>query len=91
MDNSMRQNGSKVTSKINKNHISRMPHPPHSQDINPCDFWLFGMLKQVLRDREFSSNDEIEDFTANNVQSTFRDWIPGLTWVVENDGEYINE
>jgi histone-lysine N-methyltransferase SETMAR len=99
MDNSTCHNGSKVTSKIKKNHIYRMMHPPYSSDISPCGFWLFGMLKQILRDREVSSNDEIEDaiaqvwndLTFDDVQSMFRDWIPRLVWVAENDGEYISE
>jgi histone-lysine N-methyltransferase SETMAR len=43
MDNSISHNASKVTLKIEKKHISRMPHPPYSPDINPCDLWLFGM------------------------------------------------
>jgi hypothetical protein len=101
MDNSMCYNGSKVPSKIKKNRISRMPHPhpSHSPDISPCDFWLFGILKQILRDREFSSIDEIEDAIAqtwndlvfDDVQSVFRDWVRRLTWVAENDREYISE
>jgi hypothetical protein len=43
MDNSVCQNGWKVTSKIKKKHISRMLHTSYSPDISPCDFWLFGM------------------------------------------------
>jgi hypothetical protein len=57
------------------------------------------MLKQILKDREFSSSDEIEDvmtqvwngLTFDNVQSVFRDWTRRLAWVAENDGDYINE
>jgi hypothetical protein len=57
------------------------------------------MLKQILRDRGFSSSDEIEDaiaqawndLTFDKVQSVFRDWIRRLAWVAENDGEYISE
>jgi hypothetical protein len=41
------------------------------------------MLNHILRDREFSSSDEIEDaiaqtwndLTLDDVQSEFRDWI----------------
>jgi hypothetical protein len=76
-----------------------MPHQPYSPDISPCGFWLFGMLKQILRDREFSSSDEIEDviaqiwnyLTFDGVHSVFRDWIWRFVWVAENDGEYVNE
>jgi hypothetical protein len=76
-----------------------MLHPLYSPDISPCDFWFFGMLKWILRGREFSSSDEIEDAIAQgwndlsfeDVQSVFQDWIRRLVWVAENDGEYIRE
>jgi hypothetical protein len=60
---------------------------------------LFETLKQILRNRKFSSSDELEDviaqvwnaFTFNDVQTVFRDWIRRLAWVAENDGEYMNK
>jgi hypothetical protein len=86
MDNSMCHNGSKVVSKCDKHHIARLPHPPYSPDLNPCDFWLFGMLKGILKDREFYLHDEIEgaittawnDLTFNEVQSAFHNWMNRL-------------
>jgi hypothetical protein len=76
-----------------------MPHPPYSPEIIPYNFWFFLMLKQILRNREFSSSDEIEetiawvwnDITFADVQSVFRDWIRRLAWVAESDGEYTSE
>jgi hypothetical protein len=99
MDNSMCYDGSKVTSKIKKSHLSRMPHPLYSPYISLCDFWFFGMLKQILREREFSSSDEIEDAVAqvwnglpfDDVQSVFWNWIRRRAWVAESDGEYVSE
>jgi hypothetical protein len=99
MDNSMCQNGAKITSEFQKHHLARMPHPPDSPDINPCDFRLFGMLKGILKDREFVSSEEIEvaiadlwnDLTSDDVQSVFRHWMSRFTWVIENGGEYIPE
>jgi hypothetical protein len=96
MNNAMCHRGSKAISKIQKNHISRMPRPPYSPDISLCYLWLFGMLKQILRDREFFSSDEIKDaiaqlrndLTFDDVQSVFQDWTRRLAWVAENDGEY---
>jgi hypothetical protein len=61
MDNSMGHNGSKVVSKFDKHQIARLPHPPYSPDLSPCNFWLFGILKGILKDRQFHSHDEIEE------------------------------
>jgi histone-lysine N-methyltransferase SETMAR len=77
MDNSMCRNGQKIVSKFDKHHIARLPHPPYSPDLNPCDFWVFGMLKGILKDREFHLHDEIEeaitmawnDLTFDEVES----------------------
>jgi histone-lysine N-methyltransferase SETMAR len=99
MDNSICHNGSKVVSKFDKHHIARLPHPPYSPDLSPCDFWLFGMLKGILNGRGFHSYDEIEeaftmawnDLTFDEVQSAFHNWMNRLRWVIENGGEYITE
>jgi hypothetical protein len=46
MDNSMCHNGRKVTDEFDNRKLQRVVHPPYSPDLSPCDFWLFGMLKQ---------------------------------------------
>jgi hypothetical protein len=99
MDTSMWHTGAKITSEFQKHHLARMPHPPYSPDISPCDFWLFGMLKGILKDRELVSSEEIEvanpdvwnSLTSDDVQSVFRHWMSRLTWVIENGGEDIPE
>jgi transposase len=58
MDNSMchnGHNGRKVTDELEVLRLNRVPHPPYSPDLSPCDFWLFGMLKQ---ERELSTEFE---------------------------------
>jgi transposase len=55
MDNSMCHDGVKVTAKLEKKPIARAPHPPYSPDLSPCDFWLFGILKQKMMKRVFRS------------------------------------
>jgi transposase len=99
MDNSTCRNGSKVASKFEQHHIFRLPHPPYSPDINPCDFWHFGVLKGIMKDRKFHSHEDIKeaisvawnDLTFEDVQSIFYDWMRRLAWVIEHDGEYIHE
>jgi hypothetical protein len=56
-DNSACHNESKVASKFEQHHIFRLPHSP---DTSPCDFWLFGLLKGIIKDREFHSHEEIK-------------------------------
>jgi hypothetical protein len=99
MDNSMGNNGSQVVSKFAKHHIARLPDPPYSPDLSPCDFRLFGTLKRILKDRLLHSHDETEkattiawnDLTFDEVQSVFYNWMNRLRWVIENGGEYITE
>jgi hypothetical protein len=99
MDDSMGHNGSQVVSKFDKHHISRLPHPPYSPDLIPCEFWLFEMLKGILKDPESRSHDEIEgaitmawnDLTFDEVQSVIHSWMNRLRWVIKNGGEYITE
>jgi transposase len=59
MDNSMCYNGAKITEKLEKRRIARAPHPPYSPDLSPCDFWLFGILKQKMKGRVFQSEEQI--------------------------------
>jgi hypothetical protein len=55
IDNSMCHNGAKIIEKLEKRHIARAPHPPYSPDLRSCDFWLFGILKQNMKERVFQS------------------------------------
>jgi hypothetical protein len=41
--------GPKMASKFEKHHVPQFGHPPYSPDISPCDFWLFKMLRKVLK------------------------------------------
>jgi hypothetical protein len=99
MNKSMGHTGSKAVSKFDKYHIAPLPHPLYSADLSPCDFWFFGVLKGILKDREFHSHDEIEeaitiawnDRTFDEVQSVFHNWMNRLRWVIENGIEYIVE
>jgi hypothetical protein len=45
-------NGRKVTDAISKAKLECLPRP-YSLDLNPCDFWLFRMLKHNMRDQPF--------------------------------------
>jgi hypothetical protein len=96
MDNSMCHNGDKISEKLSKRSIERAPYPLDSPDISSCDFWLFGMLKRKMKDREFQTQQAIlsavakmwNDLTLGEVQRVFQEWMERLTWFIGNNGEY---
>jgi histone-lysine N-methyltransferase SETMAR len=61
IDNSMYHNDRKVTDELEVLKLDRVPHPPYSPDLTLCDFWLFDMLKQTIKDRVFQTIEEILD------------------------------
>jgi hypothetical protein len=60
--------------------------PPHSPDLNPCDFWLFGVLKNGMKKRLFGDVDEVKEFVCNfwsegtlgKVYLVFHEWMRQL-------------
>jgi transposase len=96
MDNSTCHNGAKITEKLEKRHLARAPHPPYSPDLSPCDFWLFGILKQKMKERVFQSDAQIltaiteswNELTFEDIQRVFQNWMERLIWMIANSGEY---
>jgi transposase len=96
VDNSICHNGAKITEELEKRHIARAPHPPYSPYLSPCDFWLFGILEQKMKKRVFQSEEQIlaaiteswNEFTFEDIQRVFQNWMERLIWVIANSGEY---
>jgi hypothetical protein len=61
MDPAIYHDESQVASKFEQHHVSGFPQPPYSPDISLCDFCLFGLLKGIIKDREFHSHEVIEE------------------------------
>jgi len=47
-DNARAHTASEVKNFLKDESLAVMPHPPYSPDLSPCDFWLFGYLKEHL-------------------------------------------
>jgi histone-lysine N-methyltransferase SETMAR len=96
MDNSMCHNGAYITEKLEERHVARALHPPYSLDLSPCDFWLFGILKQKMKERVFQSEEQIltaiteswNEPTFEDIQRIFHNWVERLIWVIANSGEH---
>jgi histone-lysine N-methyltransferase SETMAR len=76
-----------------------LPHPSYSPDLAPCDFFLFGPLKDYLRGQTFRNDDEVKravrawlrqcdlDFFANG----FAQWINRWNKCVARRGDYVEK
>ena len=76
-----------------------LPHPPYSPDLAPTDFKLFRSMANALRDKSFTSHEEVHAFIANFIASKSSGFfVRGFTelperWdeVIEHEGEYPPE
>ena len=74
-----------------------MPHPPHSPDLAPSDYYLFRSLQNHLNEKTFNSNEAVKNeliqFFASWNQSFYESRIMKLIerWqkVIEQNGQYI--
>ena len=39
--------------------LFRLEHPTYSPDLAPCDFGLFGTMKENFEDKEFETEEEL--------------------------------
>ncbi len=46
---------------------TRLPHPPYSPDLVPCDFWLFPRLKKELRGVCFPTLQVLKDAVTEQI------------------------
>jgi hypothetical protein len=96
MDNLRCDNGKKITAEIEHRRLARAPHSPYSPDLSLYDFWLFGLMKHSLKDREIQGvralisalGNSRDDLTFEDVQTIFLDWMKRISWVINNNGDY---
>jgi hypothetical protein len=76
-----------------------VPHPRHSPDLAPSDFWLFGHVKTSLVDRTFDKPKQLLEATTeflNEIQlpevvAVFSYCVESVRRVLENNGDYYHE
>lgn len=90
------------TSQYTKQYLDRssftlLQHPPYSPDLSPCDFGLFGTVKESFKGRSFDSEEEllraIDQFFSEKLenfwQSIFEGWITRLRMCISANGDYF--
>ncbi|PNF25925.1 hypothetical protein B7P43_G10027 [Cryptotermes secundus] len=75
-----------------------MAHPPYSPDFAPTDYHLFGPLKEALRGRQFTSDQEVKEavlawLTAQpkTFSEGIRKLVQRCTKCVEKRGDYVEK
>lgn len=97
-DNAPAHNSKIVSNYILDSLFTRMPHPPYSPDLAPCDFGVFGTVKESFEGQEFETEDEllsaIVRFLNSKSQefwfSLFENWKKRLRRCIDKKGDYID-
>lgn len=54
-----------------------LTHPAYSPDLSPCDFYLFGKLKALLRGRTFHTEEDVNRATTDALKSVATGGVRG--------------
>ena len=49
--------------------IKAVSQPPYSQDLAPCDFWLFPKLKEKLRGFRYETLEEMKEAVTKLIDT----------------------
>ncbi len=97
MDNAPAHRGDTVHRTLDALEWRRLPHPPYSPDLSPCDFFLFPLLKKRLRGRDFWSvqllelaiRTELGNITQMQWRHCFVDWVRRCRKCIAFNGSYF--
>ena len=64
--------------------ITVLEHPAYSPDLAPNNFFLFPMIKEMLKRRHF---DDIDDIPKNQFQNCFEGWTRRWHRCIASQGE----
>jgi transposase len=96
-DNAPIHNSKVVAEKLIEENLKRMPHPVYSPDLSPCDFFLFGYLKDRLVDKRYTTPEElfsevetiISEIPNDMISRVFLTWQERLQKCIDMRGNYI--
>ena len=86
-----------VTDYLMHTKLKKVPHPMYSPDLAPCDFGVFGLMKNSLENCEFETEEELIDaikvfFTQKKSdfwKQIFIAWIERLNMCINANGNYF--
>lgn len=98
-DNARPHTAHATVNKIKDLKMECLPHPAYSPDLAPCDFHLFGPLKEELGGRKFNSDVELKEtvhkwicsqpkeFFSRGFQALVKRW----RMCIERGGDYVEK
>jgi hypothetical protein len=98
-DNAPIHNSKLVTEERMEETLKRMPHPAYGPDLSPCDFFLFGYLKNKLIDKAYRNRTPEELFSevetiiseipSDIISRVFLTWQERVWKCIEMQGNYV--
>ncbi|CAH1111595.1 unnamed protein product [Psylliodes chrysocephalus] len=96
-DNASSHTAQQTVEFLCENNIIGIKYPPYSPDLAMCDFWLLFNLNKHLRDRRFTTEDEIDEAIHQFFESISKDdwlqtiklWMLQLKKCIDIGGDYF--
>lgn len=96
-DNARPHTSKIVNAFLEETCLERMPHPPYSPDLAPCDFGLFGTVKNKMIGYQADSREDLQNeitqilqkFTKDDINSIFMSWLRRLNLCIKLKGDYV--
>lgn len=67
MDNAPTHNAGYTLTLLRILGWTRVPHPPYSPDLSPCDFWLFARVKKDIRGIRFANVAALKEAVEDQI------------------------
>lgn len=88
-----------LKSKFRDRFIDKSQWPPRSPDLNPCDFFLWGYLKdrvykpmpQNLAELKNNIQKEFKNIPRDMLESVFENFIKRLNLIIKSNGDHIED
>ncbi len=68
-DNAPAHTATIVRNWLIEKHISVVPHPGHSPDLSPCDFWIFNRIKKFIKGQRFHNLQEAQRAVEETIKT----------------------
>ena len=73
--------------------IKTVPHPPYSQDLAPCDFWLFPRLRgchyETIEEMKEAVTKVIDTLTQEDFHGAFQKLLQRNNKCIAAGGDYF--